>query len=83
MTMDVALASILCVMFPILLVVSINAVGRGGSLAQHHKDAVEAHDPLQDHVEVYDVEDGGVFVDGRDVRSYEKDELHQKFGVVF
>ena len=31
----------------------------------------------------YDVEDGGVFVDGRDVRSYEKDELHQKFGVVF
>ncbi len=31
----------------------------------------------------YDVEDGGVFVDGRDVRSYEKDELHRKFGVVF
>jgi len=31
----------------------------------------------------YDVEDGGVFVDGRDVRSYDKDELHRKFGVVF
>ena len=31
----------------------------------------------------YDVEDGGVFVDGRDVRTYEKDELHRKFGVVF
>ncbi len=31
----------------------------------------------------YDVEDGGVFVDGRDVRSYGKDELHRKFGVVF
>ena len=29
----------------------------------------------------YDVEDGGVFVDGRDVRSYEKDELRRKFGV--
>lgn len=31
----------------------------------------------------YDVKDGGVFVDGRDVRSYDKDELRQKFGVVF
>ena len=31
----------------------------------------------------YDVEEGAVFVDGRDVRSYEKDELHRKFGVVF
>lgn len=31
----------------------------------------------------YDVEDGGIFVDGRDVRTYEKDELHRKFGVVF
>ena len=31
----------------------------------------------------YDVEDGGVFVGGRDVRTYEKDELHRKFGVVF
>lgn len=31
----------------------------------------------------YDVTDGGVFVDGRDVRTYENDELHRKFGVVF
>ena len=31
----------------------------------------------------YDVEDGGVFVDGRDVRSYDKDELRGRFGVVF
>ena len=31
----------------------------------------------------YDTEDGGVFVDGRDVRTYEKDELHAKFGTVF
>ncbi len=31
----------------------------------------------------YDVEDGGVFVDGRDVRTCEKDELHRKFGVAF
>ncbi|MGM9522205.1 MAG: ABC transporter ATP-binding protein [Oscillospiraceae bacterium] len=31
----------------------------------------------------YDVEDGAVFVDGRDVRTYDKDELHRKFGVVF
>lgn len=31
----------------------------------------------------YDVTDGGVFVDGRDVRTYELDALRQKFGVVF
>lgn len=31
----------------------------------------------------YDADRGGVFVDGRDVRSYDKDELHAKFGVVF
>lgn len=31
----------------------------------------------------YDADSGGVFVDGRDVRTYEKDALHRKFGVVF
>lgn len=31
----------------------------------------------------YDVEQGAVFVDGRDVRTYDKDTLHRKFGVVF
>ena len=31
----------------------------------------------------YDVEEGAVFVDGRDVRTYGKDELHRKFGIVF
>lgn len=31
----------------------------------------------------YDADAGGVFVDGRDVRSYDKDELHCKFGVAF
>ncbi len=31
----------------------------------------------------YDAQEGGIFVDGRDVRSYPKDELHRKFGVVF
>ncbi|MBD5098769.1 MAG: ABC transporter ATP-binding protein [Clostridiales bacterium] len=31
----------------------------------------------------YDAQDGGVFVDGRDVRTYEKDELRRKFGVCF
>lgn len=31
----------------------------------------------------YDVKDGAVYVDGRDVRTYPKDELRQKFGVVF
>lgn len=31
----------------------------------------------------YDPSEGAVFVDGRDVRSYPKDELRRKFGVVF
>ena len=31
----------------------------------------------------YDADEGTILVDGRDVRSYEKDELHRKFGVVF
>lgn len=31
----------------------------------------------------YDADAGGVFVDGRDVRSYDKYELHRKFGVAF
>ena len=31
----------------------------------------------------YDADAGGVFVDGRDVRSYDKDDLHRKFGVAF
>ncbi len=31
----------------------------------------------------YDADSGAVFVDGRDVRAYPKDELHRKFGVVF
>lgn len=31
----------------------------------------------------YDVPEGGVFVDGRDVRVYEPDELRRKFGVCF
>ena len=31
----------------------------------------------------YDPDKGHVFVDGRDVRTYDKDELHRMFGVVF
>ena len=31
----------------------------------------------------YDAGSGGVFVDGRDVRTYEKDELRRKFGAAF
>ncbi len=30
----------------------------------------------------YDASEGGVFIDGKDVRAYDKDELHSKFGVV-
>lgn len=31
----------------------------------------------------YDADEGAVFIDGKDVRTYEKDALHQMFGVVF
>lgn len=31
----------------------------------------------------YDAEEGHVFIDGKDVRTYDKDELHKLFGVVF
>ncbi len=31
----------------------------------------------------YDPQQGHVFVDGKDVRGYERDDLHRKFGVVF
>lgn len=31
----------------------------------------------------YDADKGGIFIDGKDVRSYEKDELHSMFGTVF
>lgn len=31
----------------------------------------------------YDAQDGGIFVKGRDVRTYEKDELRKNFGVCF
>ena len=31
----------------------------------------------------YDADEGYVFIDGKDVRTYDKDELHRLFGVVF
>ena len=31
----------------------------------------------------YDTQQGHVFIDGRDVRTWDKDELHRRFGVVF
>ncbi|MBO4289151.1 MAG: ABC transporter ATP-binding protein [Lachnospiraceae bacterium] len=31
----------------------------------------------------YDPDSGSIFIDGRDVRAYEKDDLHRKFGTVF
>ena len=31
----------------------------------------------------YDADSGEIYIDGKDVRSYEKDILHKKFGVVF
>lgn len=31
----------------------------------------------------YDAGEGGIFIDGKDVRTYDKDELHRRFGIVF
>lgn len=31
----------------------------------------------------YDADRGGIFIDGQDVRTFDKDELHSKFGTVF
>lgn len=31
----------------------------------------------------YDADEGNIFIDGKDVRTYNKDELHRLFGVVF
>lgn len=31
----------------------------------------------------YDADEGNIFIDGKDVRTYDKDELHRLFGVVF
>lgn len=31
----------------------------------------------------YDTDQGNIFIDGRDVRTFDKDELHRMFGVVF
>lgn len=31
----------------------------------------------------YDADEGSIFIDGKDVRTYDKDELHRLFGVVF
>ena len=31
----------------------------------------------------YDAEEGGVFLDGRDIRTYDRDELRRRFGVCF
>ena len=31
----------------------------------------------------YDADEGNIFINGKDVRSYDKDELHRLFGVVF
>lgn len=38
---------------------------------------------LQLLMRFYDVKEGGVFIDGRDVRGYDPDELRRLFGVVF
>ena len=34
-------------------------------------------------MDFYDVQEGSISVGGRDVRTYDKDDLHRKFGVVF
>ena len=59
------------------------AIPRGGSLGIIGATGCGKTTILSLLMRFYDCSQGRVFVDGRDVRSYDKDELHRKFGVVF
>ncbi len=59
------------------------AIRRGESLGIIGPTGAGKSTIIQLLMRFYDVRDGGVFVDGRDVRGYDKDELRRNFGVVF
>lgn len=59
------------------------AIPKGGSLGIIGATGSGKTTIIQLLMRFYDASQGHVFVDGRDVRTYEQDELHRKFGVVF
>ena len=59
------------------------SIPRGGSLGMIGATGSGKTSIVNLLMRFYDPQEGRVFVDGRDVRSYEPDELHRKFGTVF
>ena len=59
------------------------SIKRGGSLGLIGATGCGKTTIMNLLMRFYDASEGHVFVDGRDVRTYEQDELHRKFGVVF
>ncbi len=59
------------------------AVKKGGSLGIIGATGCGKTTVINLLMRFYDPDQGHVFVDGKDVRTYEKDELHRLFGVVF
>ena len=58
-------------------------VRRGGSLGVIGATGSGKTTVINLLMRFYDPQEGHVFVDGKDVRGYDRDELHRKFGVVF
>lgn len=59
------------------------AIKRGGSLGIIGATGCGKTTIINLLMRFYDADQGGIFIDGRDVRTYDKDELHRLFGVVF
>ena len=59
------------------------AIPRGGTLGIIGATGAGKTSIVNLLMRFYDPQEGRVFVDGRDVRAYDRDELHGKFGVVF
>lgn len=59
------------------------AIKKGGSLGIIGPTGSGKSTIIHLMMRFYDADAGGIFIGGRDVRTYEKDELHQKFGTVF
>ena len=59
------------------------AIPKGGSLGIIGATGAGKTSIVNLLMRFYDPQEGHVFVDGRDVRTYSQDELHRRFGVVF
>ena len=59
------------------------AIKKGGSLGIIGATGCGKTTVINLLMRFYDADEGHIFIGGRDVRSYDKDELHRLFGVVF